>query len=105
MTPELFFKYIQALRKLYVIEEGIRRLGINLETYTEVLCGAYTPLLNAVFSKEQINTIDWWLYEQPKGINGNPAGDFMWSMSDEVIDVSDEYKLYKLLFEEGENND
>lgn len=96
-NTELFKKYIAGLRKLETIEIALGKLGVDIMSLTDIYLDVYTPVLNMAFNAEQLEQIDWWLYDSPKGINGNPEKAVLWDSDGEEIDIRTEEKFYEYL--------
>ena len=66
MKKEQFIKLINKLKNLYDID--LYKLGIDLSKYDEKFYDVINILMNDVFNEEQIDWIEWYIYEK----GGNP---------------------------------
>lgn len=70
LSLEQFTEYIKALQASEKAYETVRVAGVDLMQFSEVYCTPAHVLTRAVFNAEQLDTLEWWLYDCPKGITG-----------------------------------
>lgn len=97
MKLELFNDFIQALRLLYEREREIKRLGADLCEFSNLLNNVTKPLIEALFREDQREIIDWWLYDCPSGIDGDPKVCHMWDEEDRPIHLRNAAELHAYL--------
>lgn len=70
LTLEQFTAYIEALRASDKAYDAVNDAGVDLWKFREVYCLPTHVLTKAVFNETQLDCLDWWLYDCPKGITG-----------------------------------
>lgn len=64
----LFLRFIDLKNKAHDKERALCALGLDPYSFNEEYCGAITSLLYLVFTPAQVETIEWWLYEDVEKI-------------------------------------
>lgn len=71
-----FIEYIKLKRACYKAEREAERFGIEMGSFLEPWEATITLLMNELGGTEyQLEIIDWWLYDVPHGIEGDPKDD------------------------------
>lgn len=70
LTLGVFTEYIKALQLSEQVFEKVRLAGVDLMPFTDIYSIPAHILTRAVFNAEQLDTLEWWLYDCPKGIMG-----------------------------------
>jgi hypothetical protein len=70
LTLEQFTAYIEALRASDKAYDAVSDAGVDLWKFRETYCLPTHILTKAVFNEDQLDTLEWWLYDCPKGITG-----------------------------------
>lgn len=60
---ELFLRFIDLKQKAHEKERSLCTLGLDPYAFNEEYCGAIVALLYLAFTAAQVETIEWWLYE------------------------------------------
>ena len=106
LTLEAFTKYIEALRALDNTHETLRKVGIDIMPLLETVDRITSPLAIRVFTPEQKDTLDWWLYDGPKSIERDPTNPHQWEADGTPIPLSTVEELWTYLkgLESNESN-
>ena len=94
-----FQQYIDAMRELNRKEKALHVIGIDVGVLTDCYQDIASPLLHSLFTISQRDTLEWWLYDVPNGIEGNPNEVHMWKADDTPIPLLNEKQLYDFIFE------
>jgi hypothetical protein len=70
LSLEQFTEYIKAMQASDKAYDAVSDAGIDLWKFKEIYCLPTHILTKAVFEEDQLDTIEWWLYDCPKGITG-----------------------------------
>lgn len=98
MKIHRFRQYIDALRELNRKEKALHDLGIDMEGFDGYYDDVIDPLLRSLFTREQRETLEWWLYDAPDGIECNPKTVHMWEKDETPIPLLNEEQLHAYLF-------
>lgn len=72
MNKELFLEYVESLRKALKMQRVLRDVGVDI--MDGLIDQSHEFLKKSIWNKEQIENIDWWLYDCPNGIDGDNLG-------------------------------
>jgi len=70
LSLEEFTEYIKAMQASDKAYDAVSDAGVDLMKFREVYCLPTHILTKAVFNEAQLDTIEWWFYDCPKGITG-----------------------------------
>lgn len=98
ITLEQFEKLIEAFRSDERAFDTLKNVGINLIDF-KIYVDKILILLECVFNPEQLDYFEWWLFDVPNGIEGDPdpRKQYVWDKDKNPIDVSTVPALYKFL--------
>jgi hypothetical protein len=104
MIPlDLFERYIAAKRAEWQLTGKLQALGICTIGFWDQIEEPENVLLEAVFNEAQRETLSWWLYESPNGIDGDPEKPHMWEIDGPPIYLRNARELWEYLrTEEGQ---
>lgn len=105
LTLEQFTTYIEGMRETWLKTDQLYNLGLDLHEFLESLNAPIKPLTDAVFTEEQKELIEWWLFDAPRGIEKNPEKACMWDHDNTEIPLSNVPELYAYLVKLGANAD
>lgn len=101
MNKEAFVKYIEAEREEWNRYWDLCKLGVDIRN------GDYKPIQNIVLkiflNHEQLDLLEWWFYDSPDGINGNPKEDCLFDENENPIAVQTPDALFDYLLTLGES--
>lgn len=70
LSLDQFIEYIDALQVSDKAYDAVSDAGVDLWKFKETYCLPTHILTKAIFNTEQLDTLEWWLYDCPKGITG-----------------------------------
>lgn len=82
MTYDQFNDLIQFTRAHSRESDALYQHGIDLSKYDESWSRIVNVCFEALFTKDQQDTISWWLYDTPEGIEKDPEENLMWEFTD-----------------------
>jgi len=98
MIPlDLFERYIAAKRAEWQLTRSLQAIGIDTIAFFEQYDEPENALLEAVFNEVQRETLSWWLYESPRGAEGDPAEPHMWEIDGPPIYLRNARELWEYL--------
>lgn len=71
ISKDEFTRYISLVRIAYIEEQKIRKMGIDMGQLAAHLESITKSLEHSIFNQYQLEMIEWWLYDTPKGIEKN----------------------------------
>lgn len=92
-----FKGFIQGLRDTQRIDKDLSDLGVDINGLIGHFNKWTIPLSKLAFNEAQNDLINWWLFDAPHGLMGNPTECHMWEKDGTPIDLSDEWKLFVYL--------
>lgn len=101
LTKEQFIEYIDAMRLHTKTLSAFYAAGVEIRD--DAHCAIFGPLqvlLDVVFSQNQMDTVDWWLFDRPKGIKDDPIEAHMWDAAGTPIPLLNAGELYDYLWHE-----
>lgn len=103
MQFELFKQYIDGMREFHKREQELYKLGIDINELTGVINKTVLPLKSAVFTKSQSEELDWWLFDLPNAIDGEPVTEWSWvEVNGQRIELDTIEKFFAYLFQDGQ---